>query len=177
MMTVAENIGGYAGTLHGLKRFDQARSKSIEAAALAGQAIALYLPQAHQPDDRVDVSLWELKLGSMFEQVGDFEKAKSAYGEGAAIAEAVHKEHPEIVQALRNTTSSHWYTLLSCRRCRKFGRVTRARHTALTKYLAHHPSPGLFRLLAPTLRRRPHLMDQLRLRPFHLCRMWNRENR
>jgi tetratricopeptide (TPR) repeat protein len=45
----------------------------------------------------------------MFEQVGDFEKAKSAYEEGAAIAEAVHKEHPEIVQALRNTTSSHWY--------------------------------------------------------------------
>ena len=109
IMTVAENIGGYAQTLHGLKRFDQARSKSIEAAALAGQAIALFLPQAHEPDDRVEVSLWELKLGSMFEQVGDFEKARRAYSEGAAIAEAVHKEHPEIVQALRNTTSSHWY--------------------------------------------------------------------
>ena len=49
------------------------------------------------------------KLGSMFEDVGELKQAEQIYREAVETATAVHQEHPEIAQGLRNTTSSHWY--------------------------------------------------------------------
>ena len=49
------------------------------------------------------------KLASMFEHLGEGPEAIQTYREAVATASAVHAEHPEIVQGLRNTTSSHWY--------------------------------------------------------------------
>jgi tetratricopeptide (TPR) repeat protein len=109
LMWVAESSEAHGEVLRSLQQTEEAKTKFEAAVELASQAIQLSKPQAITPQERVDLSLMQEKLASMFEQLNETPQAAQAYREANAVASAVHAEHPEIVQALRNTTSSHWF--------------------------------------------------------------------
>lgn len=109
MMVVAESTLGYGSTLRTLGRPAEARARFQAAVAAATQAISTFEEQAHEPQQRVDLSLWYEKQGDMYEQLAEWQKAIESYRAASVIAGAVHNEHPEIIQATRNTSSSHWF--------------------------------------------------------------------
>ena len=109
MMWVAETTEASGETLRSLLRKDEANARFRTAVELATRAIEVFKEQARQPQERVDLSFWYLQLGDMYEQLTELQNAAESYRTASVIAEAVYTEHPEITQALRNTTSSHWY--------------------------------------------------------------------
>jgi len=109
LMSVAETSEAYGEVLRALQQTEEAKTKFQAAVELASRAIDLSQAQAFTPQQRVDLSLMQEKLASMFEQLNELPRAAQTYREAVAVASAVHAEHPEIVQALRNTTSSHWF--------------------------------------------------------------------
>ncbi len=109
MMTVAETSEAYGEVLKSIERADEAKGKFQTAIELGSRAVNLAKAEANTPQQQVDLSLMQEKLGSMFEDVGDLKQAEQIYREAVATATSVHQEHPEIAQGLRNTTSSHWY--------------------------------------------------------------------
>jgi len=108
MMAVAETSQVYGEVLQAIERNDEAKAKSQAAVDLGSRAVDVAKAQANTPQQRVDLALMQEKLGSMFEDAGDLKQAEQIYREAVATATAVHREHPEIVQGYRNTTSSHW---------------------------------------------------------------------
>jgi serine/threonine protein kinase len=109
MMGTAETIEMSGEMLRELKRPDDAKRQFQTAVDLGTRAVNQLKTQTPTPQQQVDLSLMQEKVGSMFEQLQDSAKAAQSYREAAATASAIHTAHPEIVQALRNTTSSHWY--------------------------------------------------------------------
>ncbi len=109
MMRVAETTQRYGEMLRNVRRLDEAKAKFQAAVEQSIEAINLFKDQAQQPAQRVDLSLWYEKQGDMYEQLMEWQKAIESYRAASVVAEAVHKEHPEIIQATRNTSSSHWY--------------------------------------------------------------------
>ena len=109
MMGVAETTQRYGEMLRNVRQDEEAKAKSQAAVVQAAQAIDLFKNQAVQPAQRVDLSLWYEKQGDMYEQLTEWQKALESYRVAGVVAESVHKEHPEIIQATRNTSSSHWY--------------------------------------------------------------------
>jgi eukaryotic-like serine/threonine-protein kinase len=109
MIRVAETTEGLGDALRVLKRTDEANPKFHAALDEATQAINVLKDQAKEPAQQVDLSLWYEKQGGMYEDLADWNRAMESYRTAGVIAEGVHKEHPEIVQAVRNTSSSHWY--------------------------------------------------------------------
>jgi serine/threonine protein kinase len=109
VMSAAETTQAYGEVLRSLGRNDEANAKFQTAIDLGTRAVELSRAQPNTPQQQVDLSLMEEKLASMYEQLHELPQAAQSYREASAIATAVHTEHPEIVQALRNTTSSHWY--------------------------------------------------------------------
>ena len=108
MMVVAETSEVYGEVLQSIEQFDEAKAKIQAAVDLGARAVDVAKAQANTPQQRVDLALMQEKLGSMFEDAGDLKQAEQIYREAVATATAVHREHPEIVQGYRNTTSSHW---------------------------------------------------------------------
>jgi tetratricopeptide (TPR) repeat protein len=106
---VAETTERYGEMLRNVKRLDEARAKFQVAVEQATEAINLFKDQAQQPAQRVDLSLWYEKQGDMYEQLEQWQNAVESYRTATVVAEAIHREDPEIVQATRNTSSSHWY--------------------------------------------------------------------
>jgi serine/threonine protein kinase len=109
MMWVAESSQAYGELLRAIKQNEEANAKFQIAVDWASRAVDLFKAQAITPPQRVDLTLMQEKLASMFEQLNELPQAAQNYREAVAVASAVHTEHPEIVQALRNTTSSHWF--------------------------------------------------------------------
>jgi eukaryotic-like serine/threonine-protein kinase len=109
LMWVAESSQAYGETLLALKRDEEANAKFRISVDLAKRSIDLFKAEPVTPQQRVDLSLMMEKLASMLDESRQLAEATQTYREAVAIASAVHAEHPEIVQALRNTTSSHWY--------------------------------------------------------------------
>ena len=109
MMDTAETAEVYGEMLRSLKRPDEAKMQFQAAVDLATRATNLFQAQNPTPQQRVDLSLMQEKVGSIYEQLNELPAAVQSYLEAAATASAIHAEHPEILQALRNTTSSHWY--------------------------------------------------------------------
>ena len=109
MMWVAESSQAYGEVLRSIKQNEEANAKFQIAVDLASRAVDSFKAQAITPPQRTDLSLMQEKLASMFEQLHELPQAVQSYREAIAMASAIHAEHPEIVQALRNTTSSHWY--------------------------------------------------------------------
>jgi tetratricopeptide (TPR) repeat protein len=109
MMGTAETAEQFGEVLRGLKRSDEAKMQFQAAVDLATRATDLVKAQNPTPQQRVDLSLMQEKVGSMYEHLNELAEAVQSYREAAATASAIHAEHPEILQALRNTTSSHWY--------------------------------------------------------------------
>jgi tetratricopeptide (TPR) repeat protein len=109
LMSVAETSEAYGEVLRSLQQTEEAKTKFEAAVELASRSVDLSKSQANTPPQRVDLSLMQEKLASMFEQLNELPQAAQNYREAVAVASAVHAEHPEIVQALRNTTSSHWF--------------------------------------------------------------------
>jgi serine/threonine protein kinase/tetratricopeptide (TPR) repeat protein len=109
LMWVAESLEADGEVLRSIQQNDEANAKFQIAVDLASRAVDVFKAQANTPQQRTDLSLSQEKLGSMFEQLHELPQAAQAYREAVTTASAVHAEHPEIVQALRNTTSSHWY--------------------------------------------------------------------
>jgi tetratricopeptide (TPR) repeat protein len=95
--------------LRSLQQGNQADARFRTAIELAKSALDLLQAQPRTPDQQVEVSLMQEKLASIYEQLHKLPEAAETYRGAVATAETVHAEHPEIVQALRNTTSSHWY--------------------------------------------------------------------
>src|SRR5262249_12785764 len=95
--------------LRSLARTDEANARYRNAAELAAQALQLVKDRAREPQEQVDLSFMHLQLADVYEQLGELPAAVENYRIGGAIAEAVYDEHPEIIQARRNTSSSHWY--------------------------------------------------------------------
>ena len=109
LMEVAESSQAWGEVLRSIKQNQEANAKFQIAVDLASRAVDLFKAQTITPLQRVDLSLMQEKLASMFEQLHELPQAAQSYREAVAMASAVHAEHPEIVQALRNTTSSHWF--------------------------------------------------------------------
>jgi len=109
VMSAAETSQAYGEVLRSITRNDEANAKFQAAIDLGTRAVDLCKAQPNTPPQQVDLSLMEEKLASMYEQVHELPQAAQNYREANAVASAVHAAHPEIVQALRNTTSSHWY--------------------------------------------------------------------
>jgi non-specific serine/threonine protein kinase/serine/threonine-protein kinase len=109
LMGAAETFAAYGEMLRALKQNDLAKTQFQAAVNFATQAIVYLKAQTATPQQRVDLSLMQQKLGSMYEQLNDLQQAVQSYREAVATAAAIHAEHPEIIQALRNTTASHWY--------------------------------------------------------------------
>jgi serine/threonine protein kinase/tetratricopeptide (TPR) repeat protein len=109
LMLVAEISQGFGEVLRSIEQDGQANARFRTAIDLATRSVALSKAQTTTPESRVELSLMLEKLASMYEQLQDLAEAANAYREAVTTAEAVHSEHPEIVQAVRNTTSSHWY--------------------------------------------------------------------
>jgi serine/threonine protein kinase len=109
IMRLAETNQGSGDTLRSLMRTDEANARFRTAVELALQAISVFKERARQPEERVDLSSFYLKQGDMYEELSELQNAAESYRTASVIAEAVHNEHPEIAQALRNTSSSHWY--------------------------------------------------------------------
>jgi serine/threonine protein kinase/tetratricopeptide (TPR) repeat protein len=107
MVRVAETTEGLGEALQVLKRIDEANLKFQAALDEATQSINIF--KAKEPAQQVDLSLWYEKQGEMYEHLADWQRAMESYRAAVVTAEEVHKEHPEIVQAVRNTSSSHWY--------------------------------------------------------------------
>ncbi|HXI91094.1 MAG TPA: protein kinase, partial [Blastocatellia bacterium] len=105
----AETNQGSGDILRSLMRTDEANARFRTAVELVTQAIVVSKERARQPEDRVDLSTFYLKQGGMYEEISELQNAAESYRTASVIAEAVHNEHPEIAQALRNTSSSHWY--------------------------------------------------------------------
>ena len=105
----AETNQGSGDILRSLMRTDEANARFRTALELATQAISVFKERARQPEERVDLSTFYLKQGDMYEELSELQNAGESYRTASVIAEAVHNEHPEIAQALRNTSSSHWY--------------------------------------------------------------------
>ncbi|HEV8140708.1 MAG TPA: protein kinase [Pyrinomonadaceae bacterium] len=108
MMAVAETSQVYGEVLQAIERNDEAKTKIQASVDLGSRAVDVAKAQANTPQQRVDLALMQEKLGSIFEDAGDLKQAEQIYREAVATAAAVHREHPEIVQGYRNTTSSHW---------------------------------------------------------------------
>src|ERR1051326_2499342 len=108
MIAVAETSQVYGEVLQAIERDDEAKAKFQAAVDLGSRAVDVAKAQANTPQRRVDLALWQEKLGSMFEDSGVLKKAEQIYREAVATSTAVHRERPEIVQGYRNTTSSHW---------------------------------------------------------------------
>jgi serine/threonine protein kinase len=109
LMRVAETAQAYGETLQSIHQDDEAKAlfqKSIEPGT---RSVDLFKAQTNTPQQRVDLALMQEKLASMFDKLDEAPQAIETYREAVATASAVHAEHPEIVQGLRNTTSSHWY--------------------------------------------------------------------
>jgi len=109
VMSTAETSQAYGEVLRSIGRNDEANAKFQAAIDLGFRAVELCKAQPNTPQQQVDLSLMEEKLASMYEQLHELPQAAQSYREANAVASAVHAGHPEIVQALRNTTSSHWY--------------------------------------------------------------------
>lgn len=109
LMRVARFAQGLGETLRELRRTGEADAQFRAALDLSGEAINLFRDQAGEPSQRVDLSfMYEVRAG-MYEQLHDTPGAVDSYRQAGEIAAAVYREHPEIAQALRNTTSSHWF--------------------------------------------------------------------
>jgi len=108
-MTLAEIDEGYGETLRSLIRLEEANNRFRTAVSLATEAIDLFRGRAREPQERVDLSLWYLKQGDMYEKLNELQNAAESYRTAGEIAQAVHAENPEILQAMRNISSSHWY--------------------------------------------------------------------
>ncbi|HYX30870.1 MAG TPA: serine/threonine-protein kinase [Pyrinomonadaceae bacterium] len=109
LMSAAETSESYGETLRSIEHYDEAGAKFQTAIEMGERAVDLLKGEPASPQQQVDLSLMEEKLAEMYEQIVDFSPAEKMYREAVATSSAVHAEHPEIVQALRNTTSSHWY--------------------------------------------------------------------
>jgi len=109
MISLAESTETSGEILLSLGRPDEANTRFRAAAGLATQAVDRFKEQAHRPEELVDLSLCYMKLGDMCEHLGELQSAANNYRTGGVIAEAVYNEHPEIIQALRNTSASHWF--------------------------------------------------------------------
>ena len=109
LMPAAETSQAYGEVLRSLARNDEANARFQAAIDLGARAVDLTKAQPNTPQQQVDLSLMEEKLASMYEQLHELPQAAQSYREANQTAAAVHAAHPEIVQALRNTTSSHWY--------------------------------------------------------------------
>jgi non-specific serine/threonine protein kinase/serine/threonine-protein kinase len=109
VISLAEVTEAFAETLRSLGRTEEATAGFRTAVELATRAIDLFKGQAQQPQERADLSLWYLKQGDMYEQLSQLQDAAESYRTAGMMAEAVYTEHPEILQAKRNTSASHWY--------------------------------------------------------------------
>jgi eukaryotic-like serine/threonine-protein kinase len=109
MMLLAEINKGSGDILRSLARIDEANARYRNAAAFAAQALDLVKDKAREPQERVDLSFMYLQLADINEQLGEFQKAVENYRIGGTIAENVNDQHPDLIQARRNTSSSHWY--------------------------------------------------------------------
>src|SRR5262249_36181111 len=109
IMAAAETSRAYGEVLRSIKRDDEAKANFQAAIDLGSRAVAMSRAQAATPQQLVDLSLMEEKLASMFEQLQELPEAAQSYRDAVTGASSGHAEHPEIVQALRNTTSSHWF--------------------------------------------------------------------
>jgi tetratricopeptide (TPR) repeat protein len=109
LMRVAETAQAYGETLQSIHQDDEAKAQFQKAIEHGTRSVDLVKAQTNTPQQRVDLALMQEKLASMFEHLDEGPNAIQTYREAIATATAVHAEHPEIVQGLRNTTSSHWY--------------------------------------------------------------------
>jgi serine/threonine protein kinase len=109
LMRVAETAQAYGETLQSIHQDDEAKALFQKSIELGTRSVELFKAQTNTPQQRVDLALMQEKLASMFEKLDEGPEAIQTYREAVATASAVHAEHPEIVQGLRNSTSSHWY--------------------------------------------------------------------
>ena len=109
-----EGIFGLAGSYQArgemfddLKRRKEAKSAYQNALRLMTQAINLSKDTAQTPQEKIDLSVKYTWQGEIYAHLEDWQNAVASNRTACEIAEAVWRENPALMQALRNTSSSH----------------------------------------------------------------------
>jgi eukaryotic-like serine/threonine-protein kinase len=90
-----------------LKRREEARSDYQNAFRLTTQAITLSKDRAQTPQEKIDLSFRYVYLGEIYALLEDWQNAVASNRTACEIAETVWRENPALMQAMRNTASSH----------------------------------------------------------------------
>jgi eukaryotic-like serine/threonine-protein kinase len=109
-----ENLFSLAGTYQTrgemfakLKRHEDARSDYQNALQFIEKAINLSKNSAQTPQEKIGLSQKYIWLGEIYASLEDWQNSAKSNRTAGEIAEIVWQENPTLLQALRNTASSH----------------------------------------------------------------------
>ena len=109
-----EDISSLAGSYQArgevferLKRREEAESDYRNALRMMTQAINLSKDTAQTPQQRIALSFKYIMQGGIYAQLEDWQNAAANNRTAGKMVDAVWQENPGLVQALRNTSSSH----------------------------------------------------------------------
>ena len=109
-----KTVFGLAGSYHsrgevfdGLRRREEAESDYRNALRLTARVISLSKDTTRTPQERIDLSFLYVFQGEIYAHLEDWQSAATSNRTAGEVAEAVWRRNPALLQAMRNTSSSH----------------------------------------------------------------------